>query len=85
MDNLKHIIGPAPSEMTEAEVATLLTSERNRVRDAIERFKARPTTQSVRAKRNETKKLVLDSGFSVDQLLQLIQEEKDARLAASSK
>ena len=76
MNNLVRIIGKAPSEMSDEALAAALTKERNRVREAIERFNATPVKA---ARKKKLSKIVAESGFSIDEIRLLIEEEKNAR------
>ena len=73
MNNLARIIGPAPSDLSDAALTARLVTERNRVRDAIERFKAAPVKA---AAKTSTKKLVKDSGLTYEEIMEAIQEAK---------
>ena len=57
MDNLKKIIGPAPSELSIPKLKQLLEKERSRVREAFTRF-AELTKQKTK---KETTKIKKDS------------------------
>ena len=76
MDNLARIIGPAPSELSDAELTARLVTERNRVRDAIERFRAAPAKA---ARATSTKKLIKDSELTYEEIMEAIQEAKNAQ------
>jgi hypothetical protein len=76
MDNLIRVLGPAPSELSDKALAAKLITERSRVRLAIERFKAIPQKA---AKQRSAAKIVKDSGFSVEEIMRLIEEEKNAQ------
>lgn len=80
MNNLSRILGPAPSELSHEELLSKLTTERNRVREAFTRFREAPMRKASKAaKKKTTRTLIKNSGFSVEELLAMIEEEKNAK------
>ena len=73
MNQLPRIIGPAPSELPPDALIIRVRTERNRVREALARFKARPIKRSggPRKKgmsRANMSQLLTETGMSVEEL-----------------
>ena len=83
MDKLVNIIGPAPSELSQADLLTRVRTERERVRRAIELFKGRMLTRPKGGKKGLTKKaineILKDAGLTPEQLNEFLVQEKKKR------
>ena len=83
MDRLPSIIGPAPSELSHADLLLKIRTERERVRRAIELFKGRMLGGKSGKKKGLTKaainKILKDSGLTPEQLDGFLKEEKRKR------
>ncbi len=75
MNNLVRVIGPAPSEMTPERLISKLELERTRVRQALERFAKASIPKPKSPTKVAQRKVIKDSGFSVEELRILLQEE----------
>ncbi len=83
MDKLVSIIGPAPSELSQADLLIKVRTERERVRRAIELFKGRMLTRPKGRKKGLTKKaineILKDAGLTPEQLNEFLVQEKKKR------
>ena len=84
MQKLISIIGKAPSELSFPDLVAKLTTERNRVRQALERFRALPI-KTIRKKAKEIttqggakdiKKLMKEGKVTKSKILELIKLAK---------
>ena len=80
MDKLRTIIGPAPSEIPFEDLIKRLAPERERVRQALARFRASPPPRKKSSKKPkanaELSKLLKETGMSPGDLMRLIEEEE---------
>ncbi|MCW4027941.1 MAG: hypothetical protein NWE76_10730 [Candidatus Bathyarchaeota archaeon] len=82
MDNLRLIIGPCPSEMTDEELRAKLSLERTRVREALESFRATPPSKGKRIKpgavtQARLRKELLAAGVTLEEFQQILKEQED--------
>ena len=77
MEGLVRIIGPAPSELSKEALVARLAKERNRVREALQEFRAsfnkpRPSTASKRPRKDPLADLAAQHNLSVEELRSLL-------------